>query len=258
MNESKPGVSALRIRCIAWRWVTKLWIVMLVGAMGTMAGCAALGLGGINLISVEEEWQLGRQIEQEIAQEMPVRQDSRISRIGNQMASQTELSGRPWRFYVIEQDEVNAFNAPGGLVYIYRGLINTVASEQELAGVIAHEVGHGAARHGTQRLTRQYGISVLANVVLGGDPGILEEIVASLVAGGAMAQFSQQQEYEADRLGIRYLSRAGYDPRGLVSFFETLIEMRERQPGTVEQFFATHPPTPDRIERAEAEIRRVN
>jgi beta-barrel assembly-enhancing protease len=231
-------------------------MIILFGTI-TFSGCAALGIGGINLVSIEEEWQLGQQIEREINEQLPVTRDARVTRVGERIIAQTDMGHLPWRFYVVEEADVNAFNAPGGLVYIYRGLIQAVASEAELAGVIAHEIGHGTARHGTQRLTQQYGMAMLASVVLGTDPGIVSEIVASIVAGGAIARFSQQQEYEADRLGVRTMAAAGYDPRGLVSFFETLREMQQRQPGAVEQFFATHPPTPRRIERAEEEIARL-
>ena len=218
------------------------------------AGCAALGLEDVNIISIEEEWEMGRQLEEELARELEVSQDAALTRMGERIVVQTPMAGRDWRFYVVEDQTVNAFNVPGGLIYVYTGLIDMAADENELAAVVAHEIGHGVARHGTQRLTRQYGLAVLAGVVLGEEPGVLQQIVAEVVAAGAIARFSRAQEYEADELGVRYMATAGYDPRGMIAFFERLLELQRREPGTVEQFFATHPATADRIQRVEAEI----
>jgi beta-barrel assembly-enhancing protease len=238
-----------------------LIVVAMVLAMAGVSGCAALGLGGFNLISIQDEWQMGQQIEREINAQVPLSRNSalnnQVTRIGQRIVSQTDMANLPWRFYVIDQGDVNAFNAPGGLVYVNRGLIEAARNEAELAGVLAHEIAHGVARHGTRRLSQQYGMAIIASLVLGQDPGLLSQIATAIIAGGAQAQFSQRDEYEADRLGIRFMAAANYDPRGLVSFFRTLQEMQQRQPGSVERFFATHPPTPDRIERAEAEIRRI-
>jgi beta-barrel assembly-enhancing protease len=248
-------------RAFPSRAVRPGFIMVMALCVGTLSGCAALGLGGFNLVSIEEEWQLGRQIEAEINQQLPLSRDATVvnyvNRIGQDIVARTDMANLPWRFYVVESDEVNAFNAPGGLVYIYTGLIREASNASELIGVIGHEVAHGVARHGTQRLSQHYGIAVLASVVLGQDPGILSQIVAQLIHGGAMAQFSQRQELEADQMGVRFMTAIGYNPQGLVTFFERLQEMRERQPGAVERFFATHPPTPRRIEHVRAEIQRT-
>jgi beta-barrel assembly-enhancing protease len=238
-----------------------LIVAALILSLGGISGCAAIGLGGFNLISIQDEWQMGQQIEREINSQVPLSRNTamnnQVTRIGQRIVAQTDMATLPWRFYVIDQGDVNAFNAPGGLVYINRGLIEAARNEAEIAGVIAHEIGHGVARHGTRRLSQQYGMAIVAGLVLGQDPGLLSQIATAIIAGGAQAQFSQRDEYEADRLGIRFMAAANYDPRGLVNFFRTLQEMQQRQPGSVERFFATHPPTPDRIERAEAEIRRI-
>lgn len=216
-----------------------------------------LGMGGVNLISVEEEWEMGRQFEAELAQELTLREDAALTRMGERIVAETEMADLPWRFYVVEEEAINAFNVPGGLVYVYSGLIEATGSEDELAAVVGHEIGHGVGRHGTERLTRQYGLSVLASLVLGEDPGLLSEIVAEVVAAGAVAQFSRSQEFEADELGVRHMASAGYDPEGMVVFLGRLLELRERSPGAVEQFFATHPDTEDRIERIEDQIEEI-
>jgi beta-barrel assembly-enhancing protease len=225
-------------------------------------GCGALGLGGFNVISVEEEWALGRQIEAELNRELNLSNDAAVTgyvdRLGQQIVAQTRKAELPWRFHVVDEPEINAFNAPGGLVYVYSGLIAEAENVSELVAVLAHEVGHGVARHGTQRISQQYGIAVLAGVVLGQDPGVLAEIVASIVAAGAVARFSRQDEFEADELGVEYAARAGYHPQGMVTFFQRLMELQQREPGRVERMFATHPPTRDRIERSQAQIDGMN
>ena len=118
--------------------------------------------------------------------------------------------------------------------------------------MIAHEVAHGVARHGTERLTTAYGLNLGAGLLLGQDPGAAEQIAAQLVGGGAIAKFSRDDEREADRLGVRYMARAGYNPEGMATMFRKLVADRQRRPGAVEQFFSTHPLTEERI----ADVRR--
>ncbi|MFU8831891.1 MAG: M48 family metallopeptidase [Wenzhouxiangella sp.] len=219
-----------------------------------LAGCAALGTNGVNLISVEEEWEMGQQLEAQIAEELDVSQDPGLTAMGEQIVATTEMGHLPWRFYVVRDESVNAFNVPGGLVYVNSGLIEQAGSEDEVAAVVAHEIGHGVARHGTQRLTRQYGLSVLAGLVLGQDPGLLQQIATEIVAAGTIAQFSRAQEFEADELGVRHMADANHDPRGMVQLLQRLMELQERDPGAVQQFFATHPSPQDRIANVEEMI----
>jgi len=213
-----------------------------------LAGCAVTETGGINLISVEEEWEMGKEFEAELAEELDVSQSPDLTEMGERIVAQTRKSDLPWRFYVVQDDSVNAFNVPGGLVYVHSGLIEQVDDETEIAAVVAHEIGHGVARHGTERLTRQYGLAVLAGVVLGEEPGVIQQIVAEIVAAGTIARFSREQEFEADELGVQYMNDAGYDPNGMIRLLERLLDLQEREPGTVEQFFATHPSTDERID----------
>jgi beta-barrel assembly-enhancing protease len=222
----------------------------------TLPGCATSGVnaGDFNLVSVEEEWQLGRQLEADIARQLPLVNDPAleryVSQLGQRIVAQTELRQLPWRFHVVRDGEINAFNVPGGLVYVNAGLVAQAANASELAGVLAHEISHGVSRHGTERLTKQQGLSVGAGVLLGQDPGAVAQIAAQIAAGGAIAKFSRNDEREADQLGVRYMAAAGYDPEGMASMFERLMAEQQRQPGAVEQFFSTHPLTQDRIRDA--------
>ncbi len=235
--------------------------IALLSVLAVATSCATLGIGGVTLISVEEEWEMGRQLEAEIAEEMPISDDQTLIRpvtqIGERIVAQSDKADLEWRFHVVEDESVNAFNVPGGLVYVHSGLIAEADDEDELAAVIAHEVGHGAARHGAERLSQQYEMALLAQVVLGEDPGLVQQIAAEIAAAGTLARHSRSQEFEADELGVEYLHAAGYDPEGMLRFFERLLELQEREPGAVERFFATHPDLEDRIEAIEEQIQEL-
>jgi predicted Zn-dependent protease len=227
-----------------------------------LAACASTGVnsGDVNLVSVEEEWQLGRQLERDLAGRLRLVGDRAlagyVSAMGQRIVRQTELAGMPWEFHVVADPEVNAFNVPGGHVYVNTGLIATADNASELAAVVAHEVAHGVSRHGTEQLTRGYGLNLLAGLVLGEDPAAYERLLAQLAGAGTIARFSRGAETEADDLGYAYMVRAGYHPRGMQTIFEELLSRRRRSPGAVERFFATHPLTEDRIDRVRERIAR--
>ena len=225
-----------------------------------LAGCATLGLDDFNLISLEEEWAMGEQLERDVAQQVRLSNDrtlnNYISRLGQQVVAQTPMANLPWRFHVVEDDAINAFNVPGGLVYVNTGLIAAADNTAELMGVISHEIAHGVERHGTERLTKAYGLNAGAAILLGQDPGLAGQIAAQVAGGGAIAKFSRDAEREADRLGVRYMARAGYNPEGMATMFQKLIADRQRSPGSVEQFFSTHPLTEDRIRDVRSEARK--
>lgn len=217
-------------------------------------GCGSGGGGDFNLISIEEEWQLGQQLSQEIARQVRLNNDpalnSYIRNMGQRIVARTSFANLPWNFYVVDDPAINAFAVPGGHVYVHTGLIANADNASELAGVMAHEISHVLARHSTEQLSRQYGLQILASVVLGQNPGQLAQIAASIVGTGAMARFSREAEREADELGIRAMYEAGYNPIGMATMFEELLEHRQGSPGRVEQFFSTHPLTEDRIRDA--------
>lgn len=228
-----------------------------------LQGCASAGVnkGDFNLVSYEEEWQLGAQLERDIARQMDILNDpttkAYVQRIGQRIVNQTELAEAPWDFHVVADPQINAFNIPGGHVYVNTGLICATDNVAELTGVMAHETAHGVARHGTEQLSKAYGVNILAGVVLGGNPPIYQQILAQVVAGGTFAKFSRDAEREADHLGVIYMYNAGYDPHGMVTMFQELIERRKRQPGSVESFFSSHPLTEERIENVRAQIQQL-
>jgi predicted Zn-dependent protease len=229
--------------------------VALVSILGS--GCGSGGAGNFNLISIDEEWQLGQQLSRDVASQVKLSNDAAVNayvrNLGQKIVanSPAPFNQLPWDFHVVEDPTMNAFAIPGGHVYVNTGLIANAENASELAGVMAHEISHVVARHTTEQISRQYGLSVLAGLVLGQDPGALQQIAAQLIAGGALARFSRDAEREADELGIQAMQRAGYNPRGMAAMFRVLLAHQQSQPSRVEQFFATHPTTEDRIRDAE-------
>ena len=230
--------------------------VALVTLMAISCGSGGGGAGDFNLISIEEEWQLGQQLSQDVAKQVRLSNDptlnNYVSAMGQKIVAQTPapFNQLPWQFHVVEDPAINAFAIPGGHVYVNTGLIANADNAAELAGVMAHEISHVTARHSTEQMTRQYGLSILAGLVLGQNPGQLSQIAAQIVAGGALARFSREAEAEADELGIKAMAAAGYNPIGMATMFEELLEHQQSQPSRVEQFFSTHPLTAERARDA--------
>lgn len=231
--------------------------IVLVTSLALGCGSTGGGAGDFNLISIEEEWQLGQQLSQDVARQVRFNNDpavnSYVQQMGQRIVAQTQdpFNRLPWQFHVVQDPAINAFAVPGGHVYVNTGLIAASENASQLAGVMAHEINHIVARHSTEQISRQYGLSILASLVLGQNPNVLTEITAQIVAGGALARFSREAEREADELGIQAMYRAGYDPRGMAAMFRTLQAQQRSQPGRVEQFFATHPTNEERIRDAE-------
>jgi beta-barrel assembly-enhancing protease len=219
------------------------------------------GAGAAACVSIQQEIELGRQYAAEINQQLPIVEDARIHGYINELGTliQRQPGNRdiPYTFYVVNIDQVNAFAIPGGHVYINRGLIERSENLSELAGVVAHEIGHVEARHGTEQMERlqaaQAGLAV-ATILLGQEP---EGLAGAAVQVGAQAYFahhSRADEFEADSIGVRLLPGAGIDPAGMAAFFQKLLEDRQRSPSIFEQWFSTHPLAEDRIDRVRAII----
>jgi len=236
--------------------------LVLVAFSLAVGGCATSGInrGDFNIVSLQEEWQLGQQLDAQIRTQMRVINDatltSYVNDVGRRIVAQTEMANLPWQFHVVADDEINAFNIPGGHVYVNTGLIARAGNASELAGVLAHEITHGVSRHGTEQLTRQYGLAAVAGLVLGRNPNLVQQIAAQIAAQGAIARFSRGAETEADRYAVRFMTGAGYNANGMVTMFERLLAERRSRPSSVAQFFSTHPLTEDRIATVQAEIQR--
>ena len=229
-----------------------------------LTACATTGINRYqpNLFSTEEEVRMGAEFAKEVERQERLLPDVQIQnyvdQIGQRIAALSDRPNIKYHFKVIDKpDQVNAFALPGGYIYVYSGLLKRVESEAELAGVLAHEIGHVAARHATERLTLMYGYQLGVSLLLGEDPSEIAKLVSNLFGVGGLLAYSRRDEYEADRLGVQYANSAGYDPNGLLSFLKKLKEMEKREPGLLEQLLSTHPPTSERIKRVREQIARL-
>lgn len=162
-----------------------------------------------------------------------------------------------WELSIIKDDKVlNAFATPGGKMYVYTGLIYFLDKEDDLAGVIGHEIAHADQRHGSKALQRQYGISLLLNILTGGSKGTLKEMVANIAGKGAILKFGRDAEAEADDFSVEYLSDAGYACNGAATFFQKLID--KGQSGQVPEFLSTHPSPENRVADINSKATEIN
>jgi predicted Zn-dependent protease len=181
-----------------------------------------------------------------------------VNRLGRNLAMRANASF-PVTVKMIQSPEINAFTLPGGFVYVNSSVMKMADNESQLASVIAHEIGHAAARHATRQASRGQ-LARLAGLpleVLTGWGGLAARQTAGAVAPVASLHFSRAYETEADLLGVRYLSEAGYDPNASIDMFERIASTERRTPGAVSRLFLSHPPTADRIQRTQAEIGKL-
>jgi predicted Zn-dependent protease len=202
--------------------------------------------------STEKEVALGRQLAMEIDREAKFVDDpvitEYINRVGQNIVLHSDAKV-PFTIKVIDSDEVNAFALPGGFFYVNKGLILAADNEAELAGVMAHEIAHVAARHAVENQAKanamQYG-AIIGSIFLGGIPGMIFQNTAGLGMLAAFMKFSRGAEAEADSLGVQYLYAAGYDPSAMATMFEKLEAKNKKKPGLLSRAFASHPQPPDR------------
>jgi predicted Zn-dependent protease len=219
---------------------------------------------GMNLYSLEREIGLGKQLAQEVERSSKLIDDpivtEYVNRVGQNLVRNSDARV-PFTIKVIDSDEVNAFALPGGFFYVNSGLILRAQEESELAGVMAHEISHVTARHGTKNATKGE-LMQLATIPLillgpGGWAGYGIYQGLNLAIPITYLKFSRDAEREADFLGLQYMYKAGYDPNSYVTFFERIQADEKRRPGTIPKVFSSHPPTPERIENTQKEIARI-
>ena len=208
--------------------------------------------------STDKEVALGAALTKQVEKEYKFADDpllqKRVEDIGKKLVVVCDRKDIDYHFYVLKDEEVNAFSLPGGYVYVNKGLIDKVASDNELAGVLGHEIGHIVARHSIKRLQAGQLYSVLriltAATSKSGEVGTAADIaVTELMLG-----YSREDELLADQLGTRYSKLAGYDPHGMLSFLTKLQEIDRRQPLKPFDYFKTHPYVPDRIRVVKQEL----
>lgn len=231
----------------------RIALIPFVLAATILAGC------GTNLLSRDEEIKVGKEgakgIEQKYRLSTNQADIALVQRIGTRLVDANNLHDWPWTFKVIDDKTVNAVSLPGGPVYVFRGLLDaTDRNEAEIAGVMGHEIAHVEKRHAA----KQYSNQVIAGTIIAVGTGGTLETAAQIANAFVQLQYSRDDEYEADSAGIRYMYRAGYDPYGLVRFFEKLQALQKEGKGNViTNNLRTHPLTSARIDRAKAEIAKI-
>ena len=218
-------------------------------------------LGGC--VGEERERELGQTLATEINAQVPLIRDRDLnlylSALGERLAQASERPQLPLHFFIINSDIVNAFALPGGYIYISRGLIDRTENVGQLGAVVAHEIGHVAARHGAEQWERHLRtssvVSVLYQMILGHEPELLDRTALRLGTDLWFARHSRRAEQEADRLAVDYLVAAGLDPRNLLELLDRLAEEEARSRGWTAEWFSTHPTPARRIAALEEEIR---
>ncbi|HYN14335.1 MAG TPA: M48 family metallopeptidase [Terriglobales bacterium] len=218
------------------------------------------GLG--NWYSIEHEIRMGKQYAMQVEQSVRLVQDpvvnEYVNRIGQNLVRNSDAKV-PFTIKVIDDDSINAFALPGGFFYVNSGLVLAADNESEMAGVMAHEISHVAARHATRQMTR----AQLANfasiplIFIGGGIGYAVSSAASLALPLTFLSFSRGFEAEADYLGVEYMYKTGYDPESFIAFFEKIQAKEKKKPGSLAKAFATHPQTPERIAKSQEEINHI-
>jgi len=218
------------------------------------------GVGdGMNFYSLEKEIALGKSLAAQVEATARIEKDPVINEYVNRVAQNLVRNSDakvPFTVRVVESPDVNAAALPGGYFFVNTGLILAADNEAELAGAMAHEIAHVAARHGTRSATKGELINyaTIPLIFVGGGIGLAARSVGSVAVPMSYLKFTRSDEKEADYLGVQYLYATGYDPQALTEMFEKVLSQEKKQPGTIAKAFSSHPPTPDRIAASEKEI----
>lgn len=245
-----------------WTSISRRNLLALASAGLVVAACSdnpATGRRQFVLVSDAELAALGEQAWRDALQRLPRADDAslqrRLTRIGQGVADASTARGAEWEFVVFDSPEVNAFVLPGGKVGFFRGLIDKANSDDEIAAVMGHEVGHVEARHAAERMSQQVALELgvsLAAAALSEEYGRHAESIAGALGAGALygviLPYSRMQELEADRLGVSLMGDAGFDPAGALSFWRRMAGDGE---GALE-WMSTHPADGRRLTELEA------
>lgn len=217
---------------------------------------------GINFYSIEKEIALGKQMAQEVERQAKIVDDpviaEYVNRVGQNLVRNSDAKV-PFTIKVIDSEEINAFALPGGFFFVNTGILMNADNEAEMAGVMAHEIAHVACRHGTRQASRgeiAQVASIAPLIVLGGWAGYGAYQAMGLLVPMGFLKFNRNFETEADKFGLEYMYKAGYDPTSFVDFFEKVQSLEKTKPGTMSKLFSSHPPTEDRIRHSQEIIQK--
>ncbi len=218
--------------------------------------------GGINWYSIQREMALGKQLSEELERQVKLADDPILSeyvnRLAQNLARQSDIS-MPVTVRIIESGDINAFSLPGGHIYMNSGMLKLTESEAELVFVLAHELGHVAARHATREATRDQlaKIGSIPVSILGGWTGAISRELVTPGSRLGLLKGERDFENEADRLGVDLMNRTGYDPQASVDMLERVEGLERKTPGRLSQMYGTHPMTAARIDRTQKHISEI-
>src|ERR1700719_4405372 len=214
---------------------------------------------GVNLYSIDKEIAIGKGLAQDVERQAKIIDEpviaEYVNRLGQNLVRNSDAKV-PFTIKVIDSEDITAFALPGGFFFVNSGLILKADTEAELAGVMAHEIAHVAARHGTRQATRGEGMNLasIPLIFMGGWAGYGARQAASVLIPVGYLSFSRGFESEADMLGLQYMYKTGYDPGAFVDFFEKIQALEKKKHGAVHELFSSHPMTDDRIQAAQKNI----
>ncbi len=245
--------------------------VLLIGMSLALfnTGCSdSTSISDFNLFSTADDYQLGMQLDSEIKanpKEYPMLNSAEanayLQSIVNQIIASPQIKYKgtfAYKVQILDTNIINAFATPGGFIYVYKGLLKFADNEATIAGVIAHEIAHSERRHATKRMTQQYGISILASLVLGSNPSALEQIGANLLTGLGLLKNSRDDEYEADEYSFKYLQDTKWYPGAITYFLEKIQAEQQSNPSAFEEILSTHPLDSKRIAQINEFIKKAN
>jgi predicted Zn-dependent protease len=260
LNSPQPTRASVvtgRIKC-------RLRRLLACSGAGKAGGFVFAALAGLSIISVSQEIEIGKQENAQVRKQTAELRDAQVSayitRIGQRLAKAAPGAKYPYSFRVADYREINAFSLPGGPVWINRGVLHAAGNESQVAGVLAHEIAHIAQRHAADQLEKtllaRWSLGMLG-AMLGNVGGAgTAQAAGAMMANGVFLKFSRDDEREADRVGLQIMTKAGWDPRGMIELFDVLRRESKRDPGAVEVFFSTHPSPEDRVARLTAATAR--
>ena len=217
---------------------------------------------GPNFYSIEREIALGKRLAQDVERHSKIVDDpviaEYVNRVGQNLVRNSDAKV-PFTIKLIDSSDINAFALPGGFFFVNSGLMLRAESESELAGVMAHEIAHVAARHGTRQATKAQlvNFATIPLLFIGGWTGYGIYQAAGFLIPMTFLKFSRGMESEADLLGVQYLYKSGYDPTSFIDFFEKMLADEKRRPGTMSKLFRSHPPHGSRIRKTQKTIEQI-
>ncbi len=252
------------------KWQNPTALLALVLAAFLFAGCATKGVnkGHYNLLSVKDEQRWGKQIKAQVDADFYARGalcddpvvNAYVEELGRDLLDYAPALDFDYTFTVVRSPEINAFALPGGHLYVHTGLIEEAENEAQLAAVLAHEISHVVARHGSEKLSAIMTATFVGDVVVSTATtqidAILTDLALQIATDSSVLAYSRANENEADRIAVELIYRAGYDPRAMQSFFEKMRELHGDS-SRAETFFSTHPNPKDRRSRVDEFIQPI-